>query len=191
MNIIKNFTDLFLVRQQTFKRIYTQIQRNFNKNKLEIINKILSIVLKYELNSNKINKNNDALISNNYSTQFKFNHIFSINKKKNIRFLYLLKSGKFILCTETEGLYVYDDGTYKELIHIPSELEILDLCENDSGLIFLLKKSMIEIIRLEENSTGYYTENKILFRTVDQVNFITCLDNGTIIVSRTKRTEGN
>jgi len=36
-----------------------------------------------------------------------------MNKKKNIRFLYLLKSGKFILCSETDGLYVYDDGTYK------------------------------------------------------------------------------
>ena len=191
MNIIKNVTDLFLIKQQTFEGIYNLIQGNFSQNKLEIINKILSIVLKYKLTTNKIDKNKEALITQEYSTHFKFNHVCSMNKKKNIRFLYLLKSGKFILCSETDGLYVYDDGTYKELIHIPSEIEIIDLCENDTGLLFLLKKSMIEIIRLEENSSGYYTENKILFKTIDQVNFITCLDNGTIIVSRTKRTEGN
>ena len=195
INIIKNVTDLFLVRQQTFEGIYNPIQANFGENKLAILNKILSIVLKYQLDCNKnekkINEDCDQIFSKKYLTHFKFNHIYSMSKKKNIRFLYLLKSGKFILCSDTDGLYIYDDGTYKELIHIPSEIEIIDLCENDTGLIFLLKKSMIEIIRLEENSMSYYTENKILFKTIDQVNFITCLENGTIIVSRTKRTEGN
>ena len=196
INIIKNVTDLFLVRQQTFEGIYNPIQANFGENKLEILNRILSIVLKYQISNNnnnndKINKNLSQINKESYLTHFKFNHIFSLNQKKNVRFLYLLKSGKFIIYSDNDGIYIYDDGTYKELLHIPSEIEIIDLCENDTGLIFLLKKSMIEIIRLEENYMDYNTENKILFKTIDQVNFITCLENGTIVVSRTKRTEGN
>jgi catabolite regulation protein CreA len=74
----------------------------------------------------KINEDCGQIFSNKYSTHFKFNHIYSMSKKKNIRFLYLLKSGKFILCSDTDGLYIYDDGTYKELIHIPSQNEIID-----------------------------------------------------------------
>ena len=191
ISIIKNVTDLFLVRQQTFEGIYIPIQANFEEKKLEILNRILSIVLKYQITDikNKINLKNIGNIS--YLTHFKFNHIYSLSTKKNIRFLYLLKNGKFLVCSDNDGLYLYDDSTYKELLHIPSEIDIIDLCENDTGLIFLLKKSMIEIIRLEENNMKYYIENKILFKTIDQVNFITCLKDGTIIVSRTKRTEGN
>ena len=191
INIIKNVTDLFLLRQQTFEGIYTPILLNFSEKKLEIINRILSIVLKYQINDKKINLNLPDDTPKSYLTHFKFNHIYSLGSKKNVKFLYILKNGKFLACSDNDGLYIYDDSTYKELIHIPSEIDIIDLCENDKGLIFLLKKSMIEIIRLEENCMNYITENKILFKYIDQVNFITCLDNGTIIVSRTKRTEGN
>ena len=191
INIIKNVTDLFLLRQQTFEGIYTPILLNFSEKKLEILNRILSIVLKYQIDDKKINLNLPDDTPKSYLTHFKFNHIYSIGPKKNVKFLYILKNGKFLACSDNDGLYIYDDSTYKELIHIPSEIDIIDLCENDKGLIFLLKKSMIEIIRLEENCLNYYTENKILFKYIDQVNFITCLNNGTIIVSRTKRTEGN
>ena len=191
INIIKNVTDLFLLRQQTFEGIYTPILLNFPEKKLEILNRILSIVLKYQIDDKKINLNLPANTPKPYLTHFKFNHVYSLGAKKNVKFLYILKNGKFLTCSDNDGLYIYDDSTYKELIHIPSEIDIIDLCENDKGLIFLLKKSMIEIIRLEENCMNYLTENKILFKYIDQVNFITCLSNGTIIVSRTKRTEGN
>ena len=191
INIIKNVTDLFLVRQQTFEGIYIPIELNLSEKKLEILNRILFIVLKYQIKDKKNDNNLLNINIKSYLSHFKFNHIYSLTTKKSIKFLYLLKNGKFLICTDNDGLYLYDDSTYKELLHIPSEIDIIDLCENDSGLIFLLKKSMIEIIRLEENNMSYFTENKILFKYIDQVNFITCLNNGTIIVSRTKRTEGN
>ena len=191
INIIKNVTDLFLLRQQTFEGIYNPIELNLSEKKLEILNRILFIVLKYQIKDKKNNNNLLNLNNKSYLSHFKFNHIYSLTTKKSIKFLYLLKNGKFLICTDNDGLYLYDDSTYKELLHIPSEIDIIDLCENDTGLIFLLKKSMIEIIRLEENNMSYFTENKILFKYIDQVNFITCLKNGTIIVSRTKRTEGN
>ena len=130
---------LFLIKQQTFEGIYNLIQGNFSQNKLEIINKILSIVLKYQITDikNKINLKNMGNMS--YLTHFKFNHIYSLSTKKNIRFLYLLKNGKFLVCSDNDGLYLYDDSTYKELLHIPTEIDIIDLCENDTGLIFLFK----------------------------------------------------
>ena len=194
--IIKNVTDLFLVSQSFFNDIYSFLKNNLNEyNKIYIVNKILSTVLKYQiLKKNENNKNNYNQISkvnNKYLSHFEFKHLFSMNKNKNIRFLYLLKSGKFMACVDNDGLYVYDDSTFVEIMHIASETDIVDLCEDDSGLIFLLKKSMIEIIKLDENLKGYSIKNKILFKTIDKVIFICTLKNGTIIVSRTKRDEGN
>ena len=186
--IIKNVTEFFNASNNTFEDIYLPIESNLFEKKLEIYNKFLSLILKYKISLGTEKKN---ILSYPYLSHFQFNQIYSLNQKKAIRFIYLLKSGKIILCVDTDGLYIYDESTFKELLHIQSEIDIIDLCENDTGLIFLLKKSMIEIIRLEENCTEYYIENKILFKTIDKVNFITCLENGTIIVSRSKRTEGN
>ena len=196
ISIIKNVTDLFLISQNFFGEIYSFLKNNLNEyNKVYIMNKILSTVLKYqnlkahENPNNTCNKN--AKVNNKYLSHFEFKHLFSMNKNKNIRFLHLLKCGKFIACVDNDGLYVYDDGTFVEIMHITSETDIIDLCEDDSGLIFLLKKSMIEIIKLNETLKGYSIKNKILFKTIDKVNFICTLSNGTIIVSRTKRDEGN
>ena len=196
ISIIKNVIDLFLVSQNFFNDLYLFLKNNLNEyNKIYIVNKILSTVLKYQIFTKK-EKNNNIFnqitkVNNKYLSHFEFKNLFSMNKNKNIRFLYLLKSGKFILCVDNDGLYIYDDGTFAEIIHIASETDIIDLCEDDSGLIFLLKKSMIEIIELNEKLNGYSIKNKILFKTIDKVNFICTLKNGTIIVSRTKRDEGN
>ena len=196
ISIIKNVIDLFLVSQNFFKDIYLFLKNNLNEyNRIYIVNKILSSVLKYQI-LKKNEKNNNisnqiTKVNNKYLSHFEFKNLFSMNKNKNIRFLYLLRSGKFISCVDNDGLYIYDDGTFVEIMHIASETEIIDLCEDDSGLIFLLKKSMIEIIKLNEKLNGYSIKNKILFKTIDKVNFICTLKNGTIIVSRTKRDEGN
>ena len=197
ISIIKNVTDLFIIPQNFFGEIYSFLKENLNEfNKVSIINKLLSTVLKYQDlpkgEENKKNKNNKiANVNDKYLSHFEFKHIFSMNKNKNIRFLYLLKCGKFITCVDNDGLYIYDDGTFVEILYINSETDIIDLCEDDSGLLFLLKKSMIEIIKINENFDGYTIKNKILFKTIDKVNFISTLYNGTIIVSRTKRNEGN
>ena len=186
--IIKNVINIFLIPQNIFKEIYTFIKSNLNEyNKLLIINKLISTVLKYQNNTKKIDKKKQ----NKYLSHFEFKPLFSLNKNKNIKFLYPLKCGKFIICVENDGLYIYDDGTYVELLHIISENDIIDLCEDDSGLLFLLKKSMIEIIKINENYNGYTVKNKILFKTIEKANFICSITNGSIIVSRIKRNEGN
>ena len=196
ISIIKNVIDLFLISQNFFTEIYSFLKNNLNEyNKIYIMNKILSTVLKYQnlkaYDKNNNNCNKIANVNNKYLSHFEFKHLFSMNKNKNIRFLHLLKCGKFVACVDNDGLYVYDDGTFMEIMHITGETDIIDLCEDDSGLIFLLKKSMIEIIKLNEKLNGYCIKNKILFKTIDKVNFICTLKNGTIIVSRTKRDEGN
>ena len=196
ISIIKNVIDLFLISQNFFSEIYSFLKNNLNEyNKIYIMNKILSTVLKYQnlkaYDKNNNNCNKIANVNNKYLSHFAFKHLFSMNKNKNIRFLHLLKCGKFVACVDNDGLYVYDDGTFMEIMHITGETDIIDLCEDDSGLIFLLKKSMIEIIKLNEELNGYSIKNKILFKTIDKVNFICTLSNGTIIVSRTKRDEGN
>ena len=194
ISIIKNIIDLFLVPQNFFRNIYNFITTNLNEyNKVQILNQIISTTLKYQStsqNEQKRLKNNNKK-ANKYLSHFKFKPLFSINKNKNIKFLYLLKCGKFLACIENDGLYLYDDGTFVELLHIVSDTDIIDLCEDDSGLIFLLKKSMIEIIKINENYNGYNIRNKILFKTIDKANFICTITNGAIIVSRIKRNEGN
>ena len=185
--IIKNVLNLFLIPQNFFKEIYTFINSNLNEyNKFSILNKLMSSVLKYH-NTKKMPKKK----ANKYLSHFEFNPLFSLNKNKNIKFIYSLKCGKFIVCLDNDGLYVYDDGTFVELLHIPSESDIIDLCEDESGLLFLLKKPMIEIIKINENYSGYTVKNKIIFKTIDKANFICSITNGSIIVSRIKRNDGN
>ena len=194
MPIIKNVIELFLIPQNFFKNTYNFITTNLNEfNKVQILNQIISTVLKYQNDSQNIHKilNNNKNKANKYLSHFEFQPLFSINKNKNIKFLYLLKCGKFLVCIENDGLYLYDDGTFIELLHIVSDADIIDLCEDDSGLIFLLKKSMIEIIKINEKYNGYNIKNKILFKTIDKTNFICTITNGAIIVSRIKRNEGN
>ena len=197
INIIKNIVDLFLISQNFFQNMNNFIQKNVNEyNKTQISNKIISTILKYHNNpKNTIkNKKSEKKCSNpinKYISHFKFKPLFSLNKNKNIKFLYKLKCGKILVCVENDGLYLYDDGTFVEILHIISETEIIDLCQDDSGLIFLLKKSMIEIIQIDENYNRYISKNKILFKSIDKVNFICTLSNRTIVVSRVKRNEGN
>ena len=194
LNIIKNVVDLFLIPQKIFQNLYSFISNLNEYNKTQISNKIISTILKYQ-NIIKTKKNQNLkkipkAINKNLS-HFEFKPLFSLNKNKNIKFIYLLKCGKILVCVENDGLYLYDDGTFAELLHIISETEIIDLCEDDSGLLFLLKKSMIEIIQIKENYNEYISQNKILFKTIDKVNFICALINRSIIVSRVKRNEGN
>ena len=193
INIIKNVVDLFLISQNFFQNMNDFIQKNVNEyNKTQISNKIISTVLKYHNNNNQ--KKSIKKCSNpidKYKSHFEFKPLFSLNKNKNIKFIYMLKCGKILVCVENDGLYLYDDGTFVEILHIISETEIIDLCQDDSGLIFLLKKSMIEIIQIDENYNGYISKNKILFKSIDKVNFICTLYNRTIVVSRVKRNEGN
>ena len=197
INIIKNVVDLFLISQNFFQNMHSFIQKNVNEyNKTQISNKIISTVLKYQNNQknqikNKKKEKKNYNPINKYIDQFEFKPLFSLNKHKNIKFFYMLKCGKILVCVENDGLYLYDDGTFVEILHIISETEIIDLCQDDSGLIFLLKKSMIEIIQIEENYSGYISKNKILFKSIDKVNFICTLSNRTIVVSRVKRNEGN
>ena len=197
INIIKNVVDLFLISQNFFQNMHSFIQKNVNEyNKTQISNKIISTVLKYHNNQknqikNKKKEKKNYNPINKYIDQFEFKPLFSLNKHKNIKFFYMLKCGKILVCVENDGLYLYDDGTFVEILHIISETEIIDLCQDDSGLIFLLKKSMIEIIQIEENYSGYISKNKILFKSIDKVNFICTLSNRTLVVSRVKRNEGN
>ncbi len=193
MCIIKNVINLFLIKQNFFNDMYNFLKNNLNENnKIQIINKLMSTIFKYQNKTiNLQNLQKAKKISNTNLSHFEFKPLFSLDKFKNIRFLYLLKSGKFIACVDKDGLYVYDDCTFVELLYISSETDIIDLCEDDSGLIFVLKKSTIEIIRLNENLNGYTLKNKILFKSIDKANFICSLINGTIIVSRTKKNEGN
>jgi hypothetical protein len=114
-----------------------------------------------------------------------------LKSNNNIKFLYLLKNGKFAVCISSDGLHIYDDGTLVELLYIDSKTDILDMCENDSGLLFLLKKTMIEIIKINENYNGFIIIDKILFKSIDKSNFICSLNNQSIIVSRAKRNEGS
>ena len=193
MCIIKNVMNIFLIKQNFFNDMYNFLKNNLNEsNKMQIINKLMSTILKYQNNNcQNLRKPKKKTNTNNNLSHFEFKPLFSLDKFKNIRFLYLLKCGKIVICVDKDGLYVYDDCTFVELLHISSETDIIDLCEDDSGLIFLLKKSTIEIIRLNENCNGCSLENKILFKSIDKANFICSLANGTIIVSRTKKNEGN
>ena len=186
IHIIKTVSDLFFISQNFFQNIYHFIQSNLNEyNKTQISNKIISTLLKYQ--NKKISKNSKKN-GKKPLKHLEFKPLFSLNK--NIKFIYLLKCGKILAYVENDGLYLYDDGTFVELLHIASESDIIDLCEDESGLIFLLKKAMIEIIQINENFDGYISKNKILFKTIDKINFICSLKNKTIIVSRVKRFEG-
>jgi hypothetical protein len=193
MCIIKNVMNLFLIKQNFFNDMYNFLKNNLNENnKMQIVNKLMSTILKYQNNNwQNLRKPKKNTNTNTNLSHFEFKPLFSLDKFKNIRFLYLLKCGKIVACVDKDGLYVYDDCTFVELLYISSETDIIDLCEDDSGLIFLLKKSTIEIIRLNENCNGYSLKNKILFKSIDKANFICSLSNGTIIVSRTKKNEGN
>ena len=195
-SIIKNFTDLFLIPHNFLENMYSFIKSNLNEyNKVQILNKILSTVLKYQnqkdVKSYTKNINQVSNISNKHLSHFEFRHLLSLKNSNNIKFLYLLKNGKFVTCISNDGLHIYDDGTLVELLHIESKSDILDICENDSGFLFLLKKAMIEIIMINENYNGFTIIDKILFKSIDKVNFICCLNNQSIIVSRTKKNEGS
>ena len=194
-SIIKNFTDLLLIPQNFLENMHSFIKSNLNEyNKVQILNRILSAILKYQ--NQKDEKNNTKIatqesnISNKYLSHFKFKHLFTLKSNNNIKFLYLLKNGKFAICINNDGLYIYDDGTLAELLYIESNTDIIDMCESDSGYLFLLKKTMIEIIKINENYNGFIIIDKILFKSLDKVNFICTLNNQSIIVSRTKKNEG-
>ena len=195
-SIITNFTDLLLIPHNFLKNMYSFIKSNLNEyNKVQILNRILSAVLKYQNQKNEKNNNKNATqesnINNKYLSHFEFKHLFSLKSNNNIKFLYLLKNGKFAICINNDGLHIYDDGTLIELLYIESKTDIIDMCENDSGYLFLLKKTMIEIIKINENYNGFIIIDKILFKSIDKVNFICTLNNQSIIVSRTKKNEGS
>ena len=195
-SIIKNFTDLLIIPQNFLENMYSFIKSNLNEyNKVQILNKILSAVLKYQNPQDEQNKIKNIIqmqnINNKYLSHFEFKHLFTLKSNNNIKFLYLLKNGKFAVSISNDGLHIYDDGTLVELLYIDSKTDILDMCENDSGLLFLLKKTMIEIIKINENNNGFIIIDKILFKSIDKVNFICTLNSQSIVVSRTKKNEGS
>jgi hypothetical protein len=148
MCIIKNVMNLFLIKQNFFNDMYNFLKNNLNENnKMQIVNKLMSTILKYQNNNwQNLRKPKKNTNTNTNLSHFEFKPLFSLDKFKNIRFLYLLKCGKIVACVDKDGLYVYDDCTFVELLYISSETDIIDLCEDDSGLIFLLKNPPLKLL---------------------------------------------
>ena len=117
----------------------------------------------------------------------KFSNLYKIKANKIIKFLLATKRGQLIIFIEGEGLYIYDSGSFLELLRIPTETDIVDLAEDASGLLYILKNTMVKIIQFNNDYSNYVLVNKIIFQSFDKVNFINISSNGTIIISRAKK----
>ena len=181
-SIIKNVIDLYIDNLVFFSELYEFVSKNIKtETKFKIMTKINDIILKYIDDKKKFNQK-----KNNF---LKFTNLYKINANKIIKFLLATKRGQLIIFIEGEGLYIYDSGSFIELLRIPTETDIVDLAEDASGLLYILKNTMVKIIQFNNDYSNYVLVNKIIFQSFDKVNFINISSNGTIIISRTKKNE--